>query len=187
MYEELPVSAIVAVADNGVIGVDGDLPWHLPDDLRWFKRVTSGHAVIMGRKTWQTLPGPLPRRLNVVLTRDPKGLDLGDAPQPLTPMGKGGQVCAKTSIHAALAQAAAWERAALAEGRIQQPDIMVVGGAGVYEALWPWVDTFYCTRVAAAPEGDTHFPAVDLGEFRLVASQVGVGTPAHVFETWRRV
>lgn len=186
MFEDLPVAAIAAVADNGVIGVDGDLPWHLPDDLRWFKRVTSGHAVIMGRKTWQSLARPLPRRLNVVLSQHPAQLGLSATPRAPDGPTRGAQVCGVTTLTAALAHAAAWERAALADGSIAAAEIMIVGGAGVYAHAWPWVDRFYRTRVHLRPAGDTLFPPVSMARFELVSTQKGSSEPAHVFEIWQR-
>ena len=63
------IKAIAAVSENGVIGKNGDLPWRLPDDLKWFKKITMGHVIVMGRKTWESLPGPLPGRENWVLSR----------------------------------------------------------------------------------------------------------------------
>ena len=179
MHDGVRVSAIAAVADNGVIGVNGDLPWHLPADLRWFKRVTRGHAMIMGRKTWQTLPGPLPKRLNIVVSRRAHEVDTG---------GADGVVVVGT-LEAALAAAADWERAAVAAGRIQLAEIMIVGGSGIYAAMWPWVDRFYRTRIALRPAGDTRFPTVDLDDFAVITSTPGVvapGSPAHVFEVLDR-
>ncbi len=179
MHDGVRVSAVAAVAENGVIGAHGDLPWHLPADLRWFKRVTRGHAMIMGRKTWQTLPGPLPKRLNIVLSRSAHEVDTGGAEG----------VVAVATLEAALAAAADWERAAVAAGRIESPEIMIVGGSGIYAVMWPWVDRFYRTRIALAPAGDTYFPPVDLDDFAVMTATPGVvavGSPAHVFEVLER-
>ena len=186
MFEGIRVSAIAAVADNGVIGVDGDLPWHIPDDLRWFKGVTRGHAIIMGRKTWQSLPKPLPRRLNVVLTRSPETLRTAADKYRQAAKPGSARLLVVDSLEDALSAAAAWEREAVLAERVTAPEIMVVGGGGIYAALWPWVDRFYRTRVTSQPRGDAFFPAVDVDAFTLTASQDGAGEPLHVFETLDR-
>ncbi|MCO4760637.1 MAG: dihydrofolate reductase [Myxococcales bacterium] len=167
MFDGIRVSAIAAVAENGVIGVNGDLPWHLPEDLRWFKRVTRKHAVIMGRKTWDSLRKPLPKRLNIVLSRS---LEL-DIP---------GVAVART-VNEALALAEAWETAALEAGRIDEREIMIVGGGGIYAACWPWVDRFYRTEVSASPAGDARFPEVDLTSFVLTKTIAGDDGAALVY------
>lgn len=130
----MKLSIIAAVADNGVIGQAGHLPWHLPADLQHFKALTLGKPVLMGRKTWSSLGRPLPGRRNLVLTRDPRYR----APGAET----------FTSLPAALQAAAA------------QPEVMVIGGAQLYRALWPLVTTLFLTRVHTAPDGDAFFPAV---------------------------
>ncbi|MBL7982971.1 MAG: dihydrofolate reductase [Flavobacteriales bacterium] len=136
------VSAIAAVADNGTIGRDSDLPWHLPDDLKYFQRVTRGHHVITGRKNYETIPAkyrPLKDRVNMVVTRNaayeaPGAVVLG-------------------SLEEALEQAAA-------NGEIEA---FVIGGGQIYrEALQKGlVDRLYLTLVHANVEGDTHFPLLD--------------------------
>jgi len=130
--------AVVAVAENGIIGRDGEMPWHYPADLRHFRRTTTGHPVLMGRVTYETVApdhdGGLPDRTNVVLTRS--GLD--DPPESVVEAG---------SVDEALA-------AAVATGA----DVAyVVGGASVYEALLPRIDRVLLTRIPGEPEGDTSF------------------------------
>jgi dihydrofolate reductase len=131
------VSIIAAVAANGVIGRDGDLPWRLPADLRFFKHVTMGHHLIMGRKTWDSIGRPLPGRTLVVLTRNPALALPG--------------VRVVHDLPAALAVArAAGDREAF-----------VIGGADVFARALPLADRLYLTRVHAAVEGDVGFPAFD--------------------------
>lgn len=124
---------VVAIADNGVIGRGNALPWHLPADLAHFRRLTLDKTILMGRRTWESLPGPLPRRRHLVLTRDPAFQAAG-----ATPVGS-------------LAQALA---AAMGEAQL-----MIVGGASLYAQTLPQADRLYLTRVHARPAGDTRFPA----------------------------
>ncbi|HMC97634.1 MAG TPA: dihydrofolate reductase [Flavobacteriales bacterium] len=136
------VSAIAAVADNGTIGRNGDLPWHLPDDMKYFQHVTMGHPVITGRKNYESIPPkyrPLKGRLNLVVTHD-QGYSAPGA-------------VVVTSLRDALTRA---EQEGTAE-------IFVIGGGQIYrEALAnDLVDRLYLTLVHADIEGDTHFPSVD--------------------------
>ncbi len=140
------IALVVAVAENGVIGAGGALPWRIADDLAFFKRVTLGKPVIMGRKTYQSIGKPLPGRRNIVVTRDagfaPPGVDT--AP----------------SLGAAIAQA---EEAAQALGA---NEIAVIGGAEIYAEALPLSDTVYFTRVHARPEGDALFPELPMAVWR---------------------
>ncbi len=131
------VSLIAAVADDGVIGRDGRLPWHLPADLAHFKRLTTGHHVIMGRRTHDSIGRPLPARTNLVLSRDP---------------GHRAQGC---TVVASLEGALAHARAA------GESEAFVIGGAEVYAAALPLADRIYLTRVAARVPGDARFPGLD--------------------------
>ena len=122
-----------------VLGKDNQLLWRIPDDLKRFKRLTSGHPVIMGRKTYESLGTPLPNRTNIVVTHDPayKG--------PSTR----GNVVVVTSIEEAI------ERAKNVEGE----ELFVIGGAQIYEAALPFVDKLYLTIINDEQEGDTYFPS----------------------------
>ncbi len=160
MYEGLPVAAIAAVADNGIIGLNGKLPWRLPKDLRRFKRLTRGHAVIMGRRTWQELGRPLPHRLNVVLSATwVSEVDHGPA-----------MVMAR-SLGEAWALSAAWELQETRAGRVTAPEIFVIGGAVLWLAAWPNVDRLYLTRVHANVKGDTRWPELNLDAFEETANE----------------
>ncbi len=136
---------VVAVADNGVIGHGNALPWHLPADLAHFRRLTLDKTILMGRRTWESLPGPLPRRRHLVLTWDPAFRAAG-----AIPVGS-------------LAQAIA---AAMGEAQL-----MIVGGASVYAQTLPQADRLYLTRVHARPAGDTRFPAWTPAAWEEVASR----------------
>jgi dihydrofolate reductase len=146
------VSMIVAATRDEVIGRAGDLPWHLPDDLRRFKALTSGHAVVVGRKTHESivkrLGKPLPGRISVVVTREVRP-------------GKG-PVIYQPTVAAALSVARAIEAFA---GR---DEVFVIGGAQVYMAALPEVDRVYLTRVESTVDGDTRMPAGWLDGFALV-------------------
>lgn len=144
------IALVAAIAENGVIGADGDMPWHYPADLEHFKELTTGHPVVMGRRTYESiasrLGGPLPGRTNVVLsTRD---LDLPD-----------GAVLAD-SIEAAL-DAAAAAVGALPGGET----VYVIGGASVYEQFLPRADRLVVTEIPESPTGDTRFPEWDEREW----------------------
>jgi dihydrofolate reductase len=140
---------VAAVADNGVIGREGEMPWHLPADLKHFKETTTGHPVVMGRRTYESivahLDGPLPERHSIVLSS--QALDL--------PEGAG----VVGSIEAARA---ASEEAA---DRMGVETVYVVGGATVYEQFLPHASRLVLTELDAAYEGDTVFPAYDEAEW----------------------
>jgi dihydrofolate reductase len=141
------IALIAAIADNGVIGHAGDLPWRLPADLRRFRKLTMGHHLIVGRRTWQSIGKPLAGRRILVLTRSDE----------LTPPGA--QPCA--SLDRALATAAATD----------DDEPFVAGGAAVYRLALPLADRLYLTRVHARPAGDVRFPPFDATRWRLVASR----------------
>lgn len=151
------LSLIVARARNGVIGRDGGLPWRLSSDLKRFKAITMGKPMLMGRKTWDSLPNrPLPGRKNIVLTRD------------ATFRAAGAWVF--SDLAAALAAARAM---AAADG---VDEVSVIGGAALYAETLPLADRLYLTEVECAPEGDAHFPAFEEAAFRETASeQVAAG------------
>jgi dihydrofolate reductase len=161
------VSMIVAATADEVIGHDDDLPWHLPDDLRRFKALTSGHVVVVGRKTHESivkrLGRPLPGRISVVVTRDPRP---GDGP-----------VIYQPTVAAALSVARAIEEFA---GR---DEVFVIGGAQVYAEALPGVDRVYLTRVQLDVTGDTRMPAGWLDGFALVDEEKRDG---YSWETYER-
>jgi dihydrofolate reductase len=141
----MTISLIVAVARNGIIGRDGDLPWHLPTDLKRFKALTMGHHLVVGRKTWEEVGRPLPGRVMVVVTRDPE----------YRPEG----VIVVHSVEQAL------------EVACGDDEVFIAGGGEVYRQALPLVDRMYVTRIHAEVAGDTTFPEVDPADWRLVETE----------------
>jgi dihydrofolate reductase len=140
----MKVSIIAAVAENGVIGRDNDLPWHLSADLQRFKRLTMGHHLLMGRKTFTAIGRPLPGRSMVVISRG----------RPTLPAG----VALTSSLEEALA---------LARGA-QDTEAFVAGGAQIYALALPLTDRLYLTRIHHSFAGDAFFPDVDLEAWKLL-------------------
>ncbi len=145
------ISLIVAVSENGVIGANGGMPWRLSSDLKTFRRLTMGKPIIMGRKTFQSLKKPLDGRDNIVLTTDP----YFEAPG--------------TSIVSSFADALTLARTLAATRGVDE--IMVIGGAEVFRAALPHADRIYWTVIHARPEGDVHFPYIDLSSWTEVESE----------------
>ena len=145
------ISLIVAVADNGVIGRDGGLPWRMPSDLKTFRRLTMGKPIVMGRRTFQSIGKPLDGRDNIVVTRDSYFEHTG--------------VSAVASVAEALTLARVLARTRGAD------EIMVIGGADIYAAVLPVADRIYLTRVHATPDGDKHFPTLAGGEWTEVSRE----------------
>ncbi|WP_156884610.1 dihydrofolate reductase [Stappia stellulata] len=142
---------VAAVAENGVIGAKGDMPWRLSSDLKRFKRLTLGHPMIMGRKTFESIGRPLPGRTTLVVTRDPDWTREGVVTAP--------------SLDAALERAAG---IASADG---VDAVMVVGGGEIYAAALPRADRLEITQVHASPDGDAHFPQIDERVWQEVARE----------------
>ena len=140
------IALIAAVSQNGVIGINNALPWYLPDDLQYFKRITMGKPVIMGRKTFESLKKPLPGRTNIVLTATPEAL-------PAT-------VRAVCDLEQGLRLA---QQVALIDG---VEEIMVIGGEQVYRAALPQAQRLYLTCVEAEFGGDAFFPEWDASEWQ---------------------
>ena len=139
------VSIIVAVAQNGTIGDKNALLWHISEDLRFFKRTTSGHPVIMGRKTYDSLGRPLPNRTNVVISRTAEHIE--------------GCTIAR-SLEEAIAMFP------------EEEEIFIIGGAQIYALALDVADRFYLTRVEHDYEGDTKFPEWDESQWQLVEQEV---------------
>ena len=148
MLEESPMklALIAAMAQNRVVGIDNKLPWHLPEDLKYFKRITTGKAVIMGRKTYESIGRPLPNRTNIVITRSTEFSAPG--------------IEVVNSLDAAIELA---ENVSLINA---VDEVMVIGGAQIYEAALPQADRLYLTHVHANVEGDAYFPDVDMSQWK---------------------
>lgn len=162
----IELRAIVAMGRRGEIGFRGDMPWHLPEDLRHFKEMTMGHPVIMGRRTWESLPKrPLPGRVNVVLTRS-EGYD---APGALVASGIEEGLAMVEDAMSKGDKVSVSSCDSESEGR-SEIDVVayVIGGGNVYEQSLPLVSRVFVTRIDAEyPEADTFFPSLD--GFRLVS------------------
>ncbi len=157
------IAAIVAMDQSRVIGFEGRLPWHLPEDLAHFKSLTSGGVVIMGRKTWDSLPAkfkPLPNRINVVVSRKaaelalPEGVLRAHAPEESVLVARDAARMAET--------------------------IWVIGGAELYAALLPYCDEVHVTRVKGVHQGDAWFPRFE-ADFEHISEQSGESCSFHVY------
>ena len=139
------ISLIVAVAKNGIIGTGGTMPWHITEDFAHFKAVTIGHSVVMGRKTYESIGRPLPRRRNIVITRNAElaieGCEMA------------------SSLEGALAMCAGEE------------EVFVIGGGEIYRQAMPLADKLYITHVGVEVEGDTRFPEIDPTIWREVSRE----------------
>ena len=127
----MKLTAIVAMTPDRIIGRDGKLPWHLPEDLAFFKRTTSGHPILMGRKTYESIGRPLPKRRNIVITRDTswtaEGVEVIHSPESLSDLGIDGQV-------------------------------FIIGGSEIYQSFLPKLDELLVSHVFQSYPGDTRFP-----------------------------
>lgn len=146
MTTALPLTAIVAVAENGVIGRDNDLPWRLRSDLKRFRAITMGKPLIVGRRNWDSIGRPLPGRDIVVLSRQPGFTAEG--------------------VEVAHDWEGALAMAAVAAERSGAEEIVVGGGTEIYRLAMPRLSRLRLTLVHAAPEGDVYFPPYDPAEFR---------------------
>ena len=143
------IAIIAAIARNRVIGRNGRLPWHIPEDLARFKQLTTGHVILMGRRTYEAIGGPLPGRRNVVVASQPvPGIET------------------HPSIDAALT------------ALVDEPFVFVIGGSSLFAAFLPRADLLYLTRVEQSPEGDTFFPPYETileRRFRLTSTEQHTG------------
>ena len=139
MNTQPPVSIIVAMAENRVIGRKGSLPWHLSEDLKRFRKLTTGHAIIMGRKTYDSIGRPLPQRRSIVISRNPEFASEG--------------VEVVSSLDEALDLTA------------NDNEAFVIGGASIYEQAMSVATKLYVTRVHADVEGDIYFPEFNLADW----------------------
>ncbi len=141
------VSFIVAKSENNVIGKDNKLPWHLKDDLQHFKKITMGHHMVMGRKTFESIGKPLPGRMSLVLSSEPKAVQ--------------DQVVWFQSI---------WRAIKFAE-RAGESELFVIGGANVFKSALSVCDRIYLTEIHAQVEGDVFFPQLSLKNWKLLSEQ----------------
>jgi dihydrofolate reductase len=139
------IALIAAIAKNGVIGIDNRLPWKLPDDLRRFRALTTGHAVIMGRRTWESIGRPLRDRQNIVVTR-------------------------RRDFHAAGCETASSLGEAIARVHLPEP-VFVIGGEALYRAALPIAERLYLTEIERDFEGDAHFPGFARDAWREISRE----------------
>lgn len=148
MSNHIPtLSAIAALSENRVIGLNNQMPWHLPADLKHFRTITSGHPILMGRKTFESIGRPLPNRTNIILTRDThyqaEGCIVINNPDD-----------ALTLVN-----------------NINQSEIFIIGGAEIYQLLLPKVTRLYLTEIHHQFQGDTFFPELDKTAWREVSRE----------------
>ena len=143
------ISLMWAMDNNHVIGYNNQLPWHLPEDLKFFKSTTMGHPIAMGRKTWDSIGRPLPGRENIVITRNPEFLCEG---------------CTVLNSVEAL----------LEYSRQKADEIFVIGGAEIFKLILPDADKLYLTRIYDEFKGDTFFPELNMEEWSLLSREQGI-------------
>lgn len=142
---------IAAVAENGVIGREGAMPWHLPTDLQRFKALTLGKPIIMGRKTWDSIGRPLPKRTNIVITRDCT-------------------FCAEGAVVAhSLSQACSLAKGVASQNDVEE--IFIIGGGEIFQQGFHFADKIFFTEVLASIEGDSFFPIFDKEKWAIVQTQ----------------
>jgi len=162
--EKTMVTLIVAASDNGVIGRANSLPWHLPEDLKRFKRLTMGKPMIMGRKTFESIGKPLPGRLNIVVTRD-------------------------TNYHREGVEVVHGTAQAL-EAAAEAPEVMVIGGAELFRLFLPHAGRVHLTRVHGNIDGDVMWPALDIRQWEVIEREQHEADERHAhamtFEVWEK-
>ncbi|HLW50816.1 MAG TPA: dihydrofolate reductase [Sphingobacteriaceae bacterium] len=149
------ISIIVATSENHGIGKNNQLLWHLPNDLKFFKKITSGHTIIMGRKTFESIGRPLPNRRNIVITRQ-KGL-----------IADGVETAASIS-----------EALKLTSG---EPEVFIIGGAEIYRQTLDHADRIYLTKVSVQLDADAFFPLIDPKQWQIIAQEDHAADEKHAY------
>jgi dihydrofolate reductase len=175
------LSSIAAMSANRTIGINGDLPWNIVEDMRFFRRITDGHVLIMGRKTLETFPSLLPRRFHIVVTRQP------DYSPPKKIVGDSDQYLVVQSTDEALEAAEALIAAEPDWGN----EVFNIGGGEIYSALLAETDRIYLTEIDFEVDGDAHFPRWPAADFREIERRVGAdsgtnGLPNYAFVIYER-
>ncbi|WP_099351586.1 dihydrofolate reductase [Fredinandcohnia onubensis] len=143
------ISLLVAMDKNQLIGKDNDLPWRLPADLAYFKRVTMGHPIIMGRKTYDSIGRPLPGRENIIVTRD-------------------------TSYKAEGCKVIHSIEEIVKMNQQTDQELFVIGGAEIFKEILPYSDRLYITEINEGFDGDTYFPAFDKAKWKVISKEQGI-------------
>ncbi|NCU17240.1 dihydrofolate reductase [Pallidibacillus pasinlerensis] len=144
------ISFIVATSENGIIGKDNQIPWHLPDDLKRFKKITMGHPIVMGRKTFESIGRPLPGRENIVLTKN-KNIEL--------------EGCTVFHSEKELIDYCT---------RKKDEEVFIIGGAYLFKMFLPYVDRLYLTKIYEQFEGDVFLPKIDFSQFEITSKEQGL-------------
>ncbi len=152
----MSISIIVAMADNRAIGINNELPWHLPADLKWFRQNTTGKPVLMGRKTYDSIGRPLPNRRNIIVSRD-ASLQI-----------EGCEVVANAEAAVELCSGA--------------EEVMVIGGASFYEQMLAHAQKLYLTFVHTTIEGDAFFPEIDFSQWEVIERIDNKADEANAFD-----
>ncbi|MCH1626378.1 dihydrofolate reductase [Ferdinandcohnia quinoae] len=142
------ISLLFAMDINRVIGKNNDLPWHLPADLAYFKKITMGHPIIMGRKTYESIGKPLPGRENIIITRD-----------------KEYQIDGCTVFHSI-------DEIVKMDNTVNQ-ELFVIGGSEIFKGILPYSNRLYITEINEEFEGDTFFPEIQMNEWKLISKEKG--------------
>jgi dihydrofolate reductase len=160
------ISCIVAFDSNKVIGVDNKMPWHISEDLKYFKKTTSGHCIILGRKNFESIGRPLPNRTNIILTRNPD------------------------FFHSGCITAGSIEKALSIAYELGETEVFITGGAEIYKQTIEYWDKLYITDIDANYEGDTFFPEIDFSNWSLISEKnisTGDSTPHDLsFKVYKR-
>lgn len=155
------INFVVAMGKNNVIGKDNSLPWRLPEDLKYFKKITLNHTMVMGRKTFQSLPGILPERKHVVLTKS----DL-IVRSPMVEMS--------SSIEEVLE-------------KYKDENICVIGGAEIFKQFMPYVSRMFITYIDEEFEGDTYFPEINDNEWKELHSEKGIKNEKNPYDYYFKI
>lgn len=158
MENRRPIALVVAVAENGVIGRDQALPWHLPSELKRFRALTWGKPVVMGRRTFESIGRPLPGRISIVITADPA-------------------FAVPEGVRKASDLASALEMAEAAADELGAGEIMVIGGRRVFAEALPLARTIHLTRVHGSPAGEVVFPELDMAAWRVAGREGPIQGP----------
>jgi len=161
----ITLAHIAAASENDVIGADGGLPWDIPEDMKFFRDKTKGKAIIMGRKTFESVGHPLPKRLNVVVTRQE------------------GYVAEGATVFTNIDDAVSFCKTKTKEFG---EEIFIIGGGEVYKQTLDIVDTIYLTRIHKEIKGDARYPKIDKDKFELVESSARTEPVAFTFLTYKK-
>lgn len=167
-FSDLNISHVVAAARRRVIGRKGELPWHIPEDFKIFKQVTMGKAMVMGRKTFESIGRALPGRLSIVVTRD-----------PTWPCPSGVKVCKSVPEAIALCQQLKPQWGT---------EVCIIGGGQIFAETFPFVDKIYYTDVdLEVADGDTFYPEISSDQFAVAHEQASSGSPSFVWRIYDRI